>query len=237
MAQSASAGDEVQVLTICAGDPPPGPLSAFAEQLHLRWGTALAPASVRRAEDRIATGRLGALARHLDLPDAIYRVAEDGTHLYAEELAIIGALQPGDFRIVEHLGILLAQACDASTQVVCPLAIGGHVDHQLTRFAAERLGLGLWYYYDLPYASRGGGLPAGLSLPDGEVVSLPLAEEEIEAWASAAAEYRSQIGSFWSDAEHLLSELIELHDSWGGARLLLAGGSRPYAHPRAPRAL
>ncbi len=237
MAQRASAGDEVRVLTICAGDPPAGPLSSFAEQLHLRWGTAVAPASVRRTEDRIAAGRLGALARHLDIPDAIYRTAEDGTPLYPDETAIFGALHAQDSRIVEYLGDLLSQACDASTQVVCPLAVGGHVDHQLTRGAAERLGLGLWYYYDLPYASRGGGLPAGFSMPAGEVVSLPLAHEEIEAWASAAAEYRSQIGSFWSDADHLLSELIELHDAWGGARLLLAYGSHPYGQALGPLAL
>ncbi len=237
MAQHASAGDEVRVLTICAGDPPPGPLSSFAEALHLRWGTAVAPASVRRAEDRIATGRLGALARQLDIPDAIYRMAEDGTHLYREETAIFGALHADDSRIIEYLERLLSQACDASTQVVCPLAIGGHVDHQLTRKAAERLDLGLWYYYDLPYASRGGGLPDGLGMPAGEAVILPLAQEEIDAWASAAAEYRSQIGSFWSDADHLLRELIQLHDTWGGARLLLASGSRPYARAFGPQAL
>lgn len=229
MAQRASAGDEVRVLTICAGDPPPGPLSPFAEQLHLRWGTAVAPASVRRTEDRIATARLGALASHLDIPDAIYRVDQDGRHLYAEETAIFGALHADDSRIVERLGSLLSQAYDVSTQVVCPLAIGGHVDHQLTRHTAERLGLGLWYYYDLPYASRGGGMPPGLGLPPGQVVSVPLAQEEIEAWAGAAGEYRSQVGSFWSDADHLLQELVEIYDSWGGARLLLGGGSRPYA--------
>jgi hypothetical protein len=74
-------------------------------------------------------------------------------------------------------------------------------------------------------------------MPAGEVVSLPLAHEEIEAWASAAAEYRSQIGSFWSDADHLLSELIELHDAWGGARLLLAYGSHPYGQALGPLAL
>jgi hypothetical protein len=237
MAQRSSAGDEVRVLTICAGDPPVGPLSPFAEQLHRRWGTAVAPGSVRRTEDRIAAGRLGALAGHLDIPDAIYRTAQSGTHLYPDETSLFGALHAEDAQIVEHLGELLSQACDASTQVVCPLAFGGHVDHQLTRRAAERLGLGLWYYYDLPYASRGGELPAGFGMPPGEVVSLPLAQEEIEAWASAAAEYRSQIGSFWSDTDQLLRELIDVHDAWGGARLLLAEGSRPYAHSLGPLAL
>jgi LmbE family N-acetylglucosaminyl deacetylase len=224
MAQRASAGDEVRVITVCAGDPPPGPLSPFAEQLHARWGTAVAPASIRRTEDRIATGRLGALPRHLDLADAIYRKAGDGTHLYADERAIFGALHPEEQRLVEHLGSLLSQSCDSSCRIISPLAIGGHVDHRLTRLAAERLDGPLWYYYDLPYASRGGGLPDGLALPPGELTLLPLAAEEIEAWASAAAEYRSQISSFWTDPDQLLKELIEQHDRWGGLRLLQPAG-------------
>ena len=235
MAQRASAGDEVRVITICAGDPPPGPLSPFAEQLHARWGTAAAPASMRRTEDRIATGRLGALPRHLDFPDAIYRKAGDGTYLYADERAIFGRLHPEDQRLVDHLGSLLSQSCDASCRIVSPLAIGGHVDHRLTRGAAERLDVDLWYYYDQPYASRGGELPEGLPMPHGDVTHQPLALEEIEAWASAAGEYRSQIGSFWSDPDQLLKELIEHHDRWGGLRLLQSRrdgmGSRPSGGP------
>ena len=231
MAQRASAGDEVRVFTICAGDPPPGPLSDFAERLHARWGTAVAPASIRRTEDRIATGRLGALPRHLDVPDAIYRKADDGTHLYADERAIFGALHPEDQRLVDHLGTLLSQSCDTRCRIVSPLAIGGHVDHQLTREAAERLGAALWYYYDLPYASRGGRLPDGLPMPPGDVTRQPLAPEEIDAWANAAAEYRSQISSFWSDPDQLLRELIEHHDRWGGLRLLRSGGAGMDAQP------
>ncbi|MCJ7512585.1 MAG: PIG-L family deacetylase [Anaerolineales bacterium] len=235
MAQRASAGAEVRVLTICAGDPPPGPLSPFAERLHARWGTAVPPASVRRTEDRIATGRLGALARHLDIPEALYRKADDGSHLYPDEAAIFNGLHAEDARRVDPLKKLLSQA-DPNCQILCPLGIGGHVDHQLTRLAAEKLGLGLWYYYDLPYASRGGELSAGLGMPAGIAGTVPLAPEEIEAWASAAAEYRSQLGTFWTDPEHLLRELTDFHDAWGGVRLILPQGSQADSAPVGPMA-
>jgi len=234
MAQRASAGDEVRVLTICAGDPPPGPLSPFAEALHVRWGTAVTPATARRTEDRIATGRLGALAWHFDIPDAIYRIAGDGGHLYATEADIFGELHPEDLRIADHLTRQLVQAQDPNLRILCPLGFGGHADHRLTRLAAEGLGVGLWYYYDLPYASRGGELPAGMGMPDGEVTTFPLAPEEIEAWASAAAEYRSQVSSFWPDTEHLYRELQAFHDAWGGTRLLIAGGPEAESVRRAP---
>ncbi len=225
MAQRASAGEEVRVLTICAGDPPPGPLSPFAERLHTRWRPGVAPASVRRAEDLIATGRLGALARHFDVPDAIYRKTPEGVPLYPDEAAIFGRLHPEDAELVERLGRLLSQACDSTCQVLCPLAIGGHVDHVLTRQAAERMALGLWYYRDMPYDSRGGTLPEGCAIPEGGERIVPLAPEEIEAWASAVAEYRSQLSTFWTETAQLLKELSEYHDRWGGVRLTVGMGA------------
>ena len=42
----------------------------------------------------------------------------------------------------------------AHARLVCPLTFGNHVDHQLTRAAAERLGQRLWYYADYPYVAR-----------------------------------------------------------------------------------
>jgi len=66
-------GHPVLILTVCAGDPPAGELTPLARVLHERWQTGLQTAAVRRAEDLAACARLGAAARHLDLPDCIYR--------------------------------------------------------------------------------------------------------------------------------------------------------------------
>ena len=78
-------GYDVTVLTIFAGDPPPGPLSPFAQELHSRWDQADGAVASRRAEDRIACGRLGASVAHLAFPDALYRRSAAGDPLYPNE--------------------------------------------------------------------------------------------------------------------------------------------------------
>jgi hypothetical protein len=47
-------------------------------------------------------------------------------------------------------------------QLVCPLTLGNHVDHQLVRQAAERIGRPLCYYADLPYGLKNERLPENL---------------------------------------------------------------------------
>jgi hypothetical protein len=41
-------GDEVSIWTICAGEPPPGPVSKYAQSLHDRWKTGPSAVSVVR---------------------------------------------------------------------------------------------------------------------------------------------------------------------------------------------
>lgn len=211
-------GFDVTVLTVFAGDPPPGALSPFAEELHSRWDQADGAVATRRAEDRIACGRLGASVIHLSFTDALYRRSAAGDPLYSNEAAIFGGIHPEDEPLAETIGAAISQAHAAESTWLCPIGIGGHVDHRLTRRAAERLGVGLWYYRDLPYDNRGGSLPAGMSMPTGVEAVLGLAPEEIESWATAVAEYRSQVSSFWADEAELVQELTEYHERMGGIR-------------------
>ena len=212
-------GYDVTVLTIFAGDPPPGPLSPFAQELHSQWDQADGAVASRRAEDRIACGRLGASVAHLAFPDALYRRSAAGDPLYPNEASVFGGIQPEEDPLVEAICAELSPAHEAESTWLCPIGIGGHVDHRLTRRAAERLGVGLWYYRDLPYDSRGGSLPAGMSMPTGAEAVLALAPEEIESWATAVAEYRSQVSTFWADEAELLQELTEYHERMGGIRV------------------
>ena len=61
--EQSQSGSPVQVWTICAGDPPARPLSAFAEELHERWETLtrdlaqVNPDLLRRIVDQIALER------------------------------------------------------------------------------------------------------------------------------------------------------------------------------------
>jgi LmbE family N-acetylglucosaminyl deacetylase len=220
IAQQAASGELVSVLTICAGDPPPGPLSPFARELHERWGESSSPIAVRRAEDRVACGRLDAVVVHLDVPDAIYRRDREGELLYTSESDIVGPIHMKEQNLIHHLANSLKEQCPEEFRIYCPLGVGGHVDHRLTRRAAERLGASLWYYHDLPYAARGEIMPPGLELPSGIETIWPLSTGEIDAWAAAIGMYRSQLSTFWTDMRSLHQELRDYHDTYDGLRLL-----------------
>ncbi len=224
IAQQTAAGESVSVLTVCAGDAPPGPLSSFAHELHARWGEAEAPIASRRAEDRVACGRLDASVIHFDIPDAVYRRGDGGEVLYSSERAIFSLINPQEADLELRLAHLLKEACPTATRLYCPLVIGGHVDHRLTRRAAEGLSRQLWYYQDLPYAARGGHIPPDLGLPNGIKATWPLSSGEIDAWAAATATYRSQLSTFWSDVAALHRELRDFHDAGGGIRILAPEG-------------
>jgi LmbE family N-acetylglucosaminyl deacetylase len=55
--EQARQGERVEIWTICAGDPPPIPLSSFAASLHERWQTNNKRQS-SAAEDKLACQRL-----------------------------------------------------------------------------------------------------------------------------------------------------------------------------------
>jgi LmbE family N-acetylglucosaminyl deacetylase len=220
-----TANDEkVSVVTVCAGDTPVGELTPFAAELHRRWGGAGSPIAARRAEDRMACGRLGASAIHLDVADAVYR-RDAGLPLYPEESTLFGSLHPADAELVVRLAALLEEKCPEQARLYCPSVLGGHVDHRLTRMAAERLGRPLWYYQDMPYAARGGLLPADLPLPTGITTAVPLVDEEVQQWIDAIGEYRSQLSTFWPTESALYRELTEALERSGGLRFLRPAGA------------
>ena len=194
------AGERVIVVTVCAGDPPPGPLSEFAQSLHQRWQTPGEAAAVRRAEDLNALAALGAEAVHLAAADCIYRGdPATGRHWYASEAALFGALHPAEAALARTLaGEIAGRVRGAQpARLYAPLGIGNHVDHRLTRRAAELAG-GVWAYFeDYPYAAREPGAAAatpGRALAPGVI---PLAEADLAAKVRAIAAYTSQISSFW----------------------------------------
>ena len=182
----------------------------------------------------MACGRLGASAVHLEVPDAVYRWAA-GEPLYLDEGAVFGSLHPADKALVAQLATLLEEKCPPHARLYCPSVIGGHVDHRLTRVAAERLGRPLWYYQEIPYTARGGVLPADLPLPTGHILTVSLAEEEIQLWIDAIGEYRSQVSTFWPTENALYRELTETLERSGGLRFLRpAGADRSFPDPLAP---
>ena len=194
--------------TICAGDPPPGPLSPFAVALQNRWETGATASQRRRQEDIESCRFLQAEYHHFPLPDCIYRRdQEQSAYLYTSEESLFGPLDKREVGLVERLKEELAKVLPEGAQLVCPLGVGGHVDHRLTRKAAERLGGMCWYYAEYPYILDDGEQLAQTTQTTWEESWFPISAAGMEAWAAAVAAHRSQISTFWSDPDAMRAAL------------------------------
>jgi len=210
------AGDQVSVWTLCAGDPPPEPFSPFADSMHVRWKVGRDAIAIRRAEDTQSCAHLGAAFRHFTIRDCIYRTsARTGTYIYASESAIFGTLHPDDAPVIEQLTQALMSELPDDARVVCPLTLGGHIDHQLTRAAAENLGFSLWYYADYPYV-----LNAPIAPPPGAAAHIySISPAGVAAWQNAVAAHRSQISTFWESIQSMQSAILAYSQQMGGLTL------------------
>ena len=237
--EQAQSGETVSIWTLCAGESPAGPLSPFAETLHARWQTGPQALLQRRQEDIAACQVLSAAYRHFSIPDCIYRRAGDwqplltgdasqeaGEFLYASEEALTSLVHPAETGLIGHLREELAQALPAGAQVICPLALGGHVDHRLTRAAAQGLVERLWYYADYPYVVRHPEQLEQLRQEGWEAAIFPISPAGLEAWMRAVAAYSSQISTFWPDLPAMEAAIGNYCKEFGGEMLLKPGDSR-----------
>jgi LmbE family N-acetylglucosaminyl deacetylase len=195
--------DDVSIWTICAGEPPPGPISMYARSLHERWGTGPEAVAVRRAEDKNSNRFMGATSRNFTIPDAIYRSSPtEAEALYTADADLFTELRREEDYLVGTLRNDIEQALPVECELVCPLALGGHVDHRLVRSAAEQLGKRLWYYADYPYT-----LDPDKDIPDHDrgiqSTLFPVSEAGLEIWQQAVAAHASQISTFWLDSNEM----------------------------------
>jgi len=213
-------GEPVSVWTICAGDPPEGPLSLIAESLHERWQTGREAPAHRREEDLVSCKAMGASTRHFTVPDCIYRRSEGGNlPLYASDEAIMGPLHPLEALLVDRVRDELAGWLRQGAEVVCPLAIRGHVDHRLVRLAAEKLDRALWYYADYPYVLDQAEDLNVLDETGWKTHVFPISASGLAAWQEAVAAYASQISTFWPDLETMRDAISTYCKESGGVRL------------------
>jgi LmbE family N-acetylglucosaminyl deacetylase len=233
--EQTNAGEQVSIWTIFAGDPPQGTLSDFAEKLQIRWRGERESMSIRRQEDILACARIGATYQHFDLPDCVYRGARQPSNelegeqeidtpgergfFYTSHQSLFGSIHPEEMGLAEQLSQALMELLPRDTELVCPLALGNHVDHQLTRTAVENLGRQTWYYADYPYVTDHLEQIEALERSGWRSQLFPVSEEGMEAWKEAVAAHRSQISSFWSGLEAMEKELDDFREFFGGVAL------------------
>ena len=209
---------QVEIWTVLAGDPPLGPLSQFALENHALWGLTGGEETVamRRAEDEQGGSLVGADLVRFDLPDCIYRRSPQGEYLYTQ--TVMTSPHPADRDLPERIAAALKSELDEADLVVCPLALGGHVDHLLVRQAAEILGRSLLYYADVPYLLNYPQTlgPAVASL---ESTLYPVSEAGLEVWLKGVAAYRSQVASLYKGSGSLFDAIRSYWAGLGGIRL------------------
>jgi LmbE family N-acetylglucosaminyl deacetylase len=220
--QFVEAGRSVLIVTIMAGDPSTADLSPFAQNLHERWEVASDAVAVRREEDKAASELLGVDFWHLDVLDCIYRRhPESGEALYASEEALFGDIHPAEMALAQSLAHKLDQM-PRPDQALAPLTAGHHVDHQLTRLAAE-LWLGqdrLRYYEEFPYVLADGAMPADLTKARGWLPQvIGLSDQALKMRIEATACYRSQLSTFFRDKNDMAKSVKNHVHGTGGERI------------------
>lgn len=180
--------------------------------------------ALRRAEDHAALRRLGAESIEMDVPDAIFRIA-GGVHPYDTPESLFGPIDRRELDLVGrvHRDLASLPGIRPSAKVLAPLGFGGHVDHRLTRAAAEAWCAGtdlrLTYYADLPYAADAGLHAPGLiqdPLVPGRRLRLrlvALSDRHLATKTEAIACYGSQLSTFWTSEAEMVSDVRR----WAGA--------------------
>lgn len=218
--EQARADDAVSIWTVCAGNVSDVMLSPFAKELHLRWKTEHDAVAQRRLEDIRSCHRLRTTYHHLTIPDCIYRLDPyTNESLYASEESLNGPLQHADTQNIDLLTEKIKHSIAEDVELVCPLGLGNHVDHQLTRLAVERLNRTGWYYADYPYVLRCDGKLDQLEQDGWIFQTFPISLDGLVAWQEAVAAHASQISTFWKDEHEMRMALSDYLEQNQGIRL------------------
>jgi LmbE family N-acetylglucosaminyl deacetylase len=214
-------GIPVEIWTVCAGDAPPGPLSLLALVCHQQWGIESAEdvLAARRLENQEAASLVGAETKNFNIPDCIYRRSPTGEFLYPEN--VFGPIQPFEKNLDVDITAALTSILQPGDRIVSPLAIGGHLDHVLTRLAAEHLDRPIWYYADIPYLIDHPEMLV-LATKGMKKTIYSISENGLGVWQSGIAAYASQILVLFETGEKM-QEAIRLYwENQRGVRLWCA---------------
>jgi 2'-N-acetylparomamine deacetylase len=199
-------GDQVEVWTICAGDPPAGkPLTEYAQLLHGFWGIGEDVPRKRSLEDTACCEVLGATAfRRYTVPDNIYRFLP-GTDepVIKENEDQFKPLVPDESYLIPPVTDFILKNLPGTCELVAPLAIGSHRDHVLTRRAAEQTGHPLWHYADYPYLIYGEHTLANWLPVNLQIFSFEISPSGLKAWQDGFACQRSQIPLLYVDEDDM----------------------------------
>ena len=199
-----AAGQTVRVITLFTTLAQP--LSDFARRLHADWGLD-DPMPSRLAENERACGILGCQPETLNFPDAIYRRSKTGVPLYDTFDALKAEPAADDAGLAERIAAAIEARYGKDTSTLyCPLSVGNHVDHVVTRRSGEILRARGWnvvFYHDFFYDSF--AEPTRFDAADRQFSTgtLRLTRNELRMAETAIAAYDSQIAPLFGSAKGL----------------------------------
>jgi LmbE family N-acetylglucosaminyl deacetylase len=201
-------GIPVEIWTVMAGDPPSGPISDLITRVHADWktGTPQETVALRRIEDRKAARSVGATVRHLKIVDALYRRTNTGNLLYTQDVLGDIPVHPRDTGLVEEVTRQIAENLAPHDTIVCPLGLGNHVDHVITRRAIEALHRPTWYYADVPYLLRNETslAPATVNLKG---KTFFISAQGLAAWQKGIEAYASQMSTLFDGVQDMRTKI------------------------------
>jgi LmbE family N-acetylglucosaminyl deacetylase len=172
--EASTARRNITVATVFTeSGPPPHTLAARAFLGQCAVTNAQTLYEERRLQDKSALEGLGVRHIHLGLTDALFRRRRSKTQLgplakflpelvhryptYRYDIAL-GRISRGDrglvFKVREKISELLEQT--QAELLFCPIGVGKHVDHLLTRIAGSYFPEKVIYYSDFPYNQSAG---------------------------------------------------------------------------------
>jgi len=202
----AGRGNPVEIMTVNAGIPEPGPGTELIDRIHAAWKTGTPEETIllRRNEDKNASLRTGAAVCHLSLVDAIYRRNKAGQYLYTED--VFDPIHEQEQEIVSQAALQISSNLQKEDMVICPLALGSHVDHVISRQAVESLGIQLLYYADIPYLFRNrDSLISAATAFQG--IDIKLTKKNLAAWYGGISQYQSQISSLFANETDMVEQI------------------------------
>lgn len=224
IAERVRAGETIWVVTVFTADETAGTVSDLAAGLHRLWRLPAPVVEARRREDRAACARLGAVPRHWNELEALYRPGAGGA-LYPDRESLFGSLDPADAGLQAAVAERIRRLPD-SCEVLSPLAVGAHVDHVLVRRAAEAArGARLGYYEDYPYVAwNRGALEAALAGAEWVERTLPLSRAALRSKIRAIAAYTSQLRPLFGGRRRMAFRVRRFARRRGGERVWRRAG-------------
>lgn len=144
----------------------------------------------RRLEDKHALNIVGASGKYLSFLDSVYRLETISKPLY--HASCVGNVHAKDSRLVSAISAALKKRLHAQDVVFCPLGIGNHVDHIITRQAVDAVDeIKISYYQDVPYVMS--ETNAGNVLPSFKELQVSLGPDNLSSWYNASVAYDSQM--------------------------------------------